>query len=237
VALEDDALAHSRPVSVTVQRASNVDVIIPARDEETTVTDVVAGIRAALPVSRIIVVDNGSTDRTARRAAIAGAEVFSCPEPGLGRAMCLGLAQSRSSRILRTDADIDALDFGRLGQLLDSEADLARGVFESPYDDFPVTRLVVEPLLGLVFPTLTIPPLPISGTYLLRRAAFAGLALPTDWAFDLAVVLFALRERLAIENVDIGLLGDRRRPLSHYVQMASDIMRYTLQCGSPKADT
>lgn len=54
-------------------------VVIPARDEEHAIGDVVAGARTALPAARVIVVDDASRDRTASRARANGAEVLSLP--------------------------------------------------------------------------------------------------------------------------------------------------------------
>ncbi|MEO2057285.1 MAG: glycosyltransferase family 2 protein, partial [Thermoleophilia bacterium] len=54
-------------------------VVIPARDEEHAIGDVVADARAALPAARVIVVDDASRDRTASRARANGAEVLSLP--------------------------------------------------------------------------------------------------------------------------------------------------------------
>ena len=48
------------------------DVVIPARDEETTVAGVVRAALAARGVGRVIVVDDGSSDRTAAVAAGGG---------------------------------------------------------------------------------------------------------------------------------------------------------------------
>jgi glycosyltransferase involved in cell wall biosynthesis len=64
----------------------NVDVVIPALDEEQALPSVLA----ALPhgVRRVVVADNGSTDRTAEVARAAGAVVVSEPRRGYGAA-CL----------------------------------------------------------------------------------------------------------------------------------------------------
>lgn len=67
-----------------------VDVVIPALDEEATL----AGVIAAIPstVRRVVVADNGSTDRTAEVARQAGATVVSEPERGYGAACLAALA-------------------------------------------------------------------------------------------------------------------------------------------------
>ena len=61
--------------------------VIPAYDEAITVGEVVAVARQAQRIAGVIVVDNASTDDTARQAARAGAEVVFCGEPGKGQAM------------------------------------------------------------------------------------------------------------------------------------------------------
>ena len=66
-----------------------VTVIIPALNEEAAITAVLSEIPDA--VSRVIVVDNGSTDATAERARAAGATVVTEPARGYGRACLAGL--------------------------------------------------------------------------------------------------------------------------------------------------
>ncbi|HEY9403864.1 MAG TPA: glycosyltransferase, partial [Pyrinomonadaceae bacterium] len=53
-----------------------ISVVIPALNEEEPIADVVRGIPREI-ASEIIVVDNGSDDRTAERARVAGALVVS----------------------------------------------------------------------------------------------------------------------------------------------------------------
>jgi len=207
-------------------------VIIPARNEQETVGDVVHGIRTSLRVNRIIVIDNGSEDATGEFARKAGGEVHECHDVGLGHAMLRGLSLSQADRVLRIDADISIVDFGRLAALVESEAALARGIFYSPYDSFPVTRLVVEPLLRLLDPGLTLPPLPLSGTYALSRSAFDRKMCQSDWSFDIALLLYALKSGMRVENVNIGILRDRPRTIDHYVPMATDIMQFLLSQAS-----
>ncbi len=64
--------------------------VIPALDEEEAITGVIRAIPAHL-VSEIVVVDNGSTDGTAARAAAAGARVVREPRRGYGRACRAGV--------------------------------------------------------------------------------------------------------------------------------------------------
>ncbi len=77
---------HAREV-VTVGEAAagrGVAVLIPCYNEEPTVARVVARFREELPLARIYVFDNNSTDRTADEARRAGATVFTERRQGKG---------------------------------------------------------------------------------------------------------------------------------------------------------
>jgi len=76
-----------------------VAVVVPCLDEEAAIEGVVGEILAQ-QVDEVIVVDNGSTDKTAERARAAGARVAYQPERGYGRACATGLSA------VRPDADI-----------------------------------------------------------------------------------------------------------------------------------
>ena len=52
-----------------------VAILVPCRNEETTVADVIKGFRAAISDCTVYVYDNNSTDRTAEVASEAGAIV------------------------------------------------------------------------------------------------------------------------------------------------------------------
>ena len=64
---------------------SRVSVVIPALNEEEPIAGVVRECFATGVPGEVIVVDNGSTDRTAEQARAAGARVITAPR-GYGRA-------------------------------------------------------------------------------------------------------------------------------------------------------
>jgi glycosyltransferase involved in cell wall biosynthesis len=68
----------------------NTAVIIPARNEESPLPGVLAEIPSA-KVDLVVVVDNGSTDRTAEVAQAAGVHVVREPRPGYGHACAAGV--------------------------------------------------------------------------------------------------------------------------------------------------
>jgi glycosyltransferase involved in cell wall biosynthesis len=100
-------------------------VVIPARDEEGSIARVIEALPPAC-VARVIVVDNGSRDRTAEVARRAGASVVSEPRPGYGAACLAGLAFVRARPpdvVAFLDADLSE-DPAQLSDLL---APIARG--------------------------------------------------------------------------------------------------------------
>jgi len=66
-------------------------VFIPAWNEQDSIAEVVEGVQKSVPGSDVLVVDDGSVDSTAERAAEAGAMVASLPfNQGLGAALQTG---------------------------------------------------------------------------------------------------------------------------------------------------
>jgi glycosyltransferase involved in cell wall biosynthesis len=87
-----------------------VSVVVPAYSEEEAVETTLASIRDALSEAgadfELIVVDDGSTDRTAELAQKSGARVITLPENrGYGAAVKVGVANACHDRIVISDAD------------------------------------------------------------------------------------------------------------------------------------
>jgi len=107
-------------------------VLIPAYNEEETIGQVVEAVKpAGFPV---VVVDDGSSDRTAERAAAAGAKVVRLPENhGKGAAYAAGLTEVTTPYVVLLDADLIGLKPEHLRTLLDpllrDEAEMTVGVF------------------------------------------------------------------------------------------------------------
>lgn len=106
-----------------------VVVVIPALDEEEAIGQVLAEIPSL--VARVVVVDNGSRDRTAQAAEAAGGVVVHEPRRGYGQACLTGIAAA-------ADADVVAFLDGDhsdhpaqlpevLAPILRGEADLVIG--------------------------------------------------------------------------------------------------------------
>ncbi len=107
--------------------AAPVDVILPCLDEAAALPSVLAGLPAGW---RALVVDNGSTDASARVAAEHGAVVVPEPRRGFGSACAAGLAAATAPVVAFCDAD-GSLDLAELpavvGPVLAGMAELVLG--------------------------------------------------------------------------------------------------------------
>ncbi len=109
--------------------APRIVVIIPALDEEQAIGDVVRGLPSV--VAEVIVVDNGSRDRTAEFARAAGARVVAEPRRGYGQACLTGIAAAGDTDIVvfvdgdRSDDPSQLTDV--VAPILEGRADLVIG--------------------------------------------------------------------------------------------------------------
>lgn len=113
--------------------ASRVAAILPALNEEAAIAAVLAGLRRA-GLGWVIVVDNGSRDRTADRARDAGAMVIAEPRRGYGAACWQGMLAlpAAAEWVLFCDAD-GSDDLDRIADFLSlaSDFDFVLGARES----------------------------------------------------------------------------------------------------------
>ncbi|HZB50869.1 MAG TPA: glycosyltransferase [Mycobacteriales bacterium] len=82
-----------------------IAVLIPCHNEQSSVARVVDGFRAALPTATIYVYDNASSDRTAERAAAAGAVVRREERRGKGTVVCRMFADVDADVYVLVDGD------------------------------------------------------------------------------------------------------------------------------------
>jgi glucosyl-3-phosphoglycerate synthase len=233
---------------------TTVSVILPARDEERTVGNIVSVIRRDLVerapiVDEILVVDSNSTDTTAARAAAAGARVVAQdavlahlpPLTGKGEALWKGLAASSGELIVFVDADLRNFGAhfvsGLLGPLLlDKRIQFVKAAYERPYTGADgvlsrggggrVTELVARPLLNMFWPELAGFVQPLGGEYAARREALEKVPFVTEYGveFGLLVDLLELVGLDAMAQVDLGVRVHGHQAMPALGRMAGQIM-------------
>lgn len=215
-----------------------VAVVVPARDEEETVGDVVSGVRRSwvedVPlVDELVVIDSDSGDATARVAAAAGAVVHAAREvqPGLGPAEGKGEALWKSLFVTTADVlafvDSDLVEWGPhfvaglVGPLLTApEVALVKAVYDRPLLDASgheaetggrVTELVARPLLALHRPGLAGVVQPLAGEWAARRSVLERLSVPVGYGVEIAALVDTadLLGEGAVAQADLGRRAHR----------------------------
>jgi len=193
-----------------------ISVVIPCLNEEEAVGKVVdqalEGIRRSGRSGEVVVVDNGSTDRSAEVATTHGAIVVSEPRRGYGSAYLAGLDAAQGEFIVMGDAD-DTYPLDELGafvERLDAGDDLVIGSrFKGTIhgDAMPfLNRFVGNPiltgLLNLLFGVKVSDA--HCGMRAVRREALAALDLhSTGMEFASEMVFKAYRRGLTVSEVPI----------------------------------
>ena len=113
-------------------------MLVPCRNEEQSVGQVVADFRAALPTATIYVYDNCSTDRTADRAREAGAILRVESRPGKGNVVQRMFADVEADIYILVDGDATydaAAAPAMVKQLVEDDLDMVVGTRDADSDD------------------------------------------------------------------------------------------------------
>jgi glucosyl-3-phosphoglycerate synthase len=225
-----------------------VSLVVPAKDEASTVGQMVESLRARLMgasalVDELVVIDSDSSDATARVAADAGAAVYAASSirpdlgslPGKGEAMWKAQFVTTGDVLVFMDADLIEWDThfvpGLLGPLLtEPSVALVKGFYRRPgpsgLDGGRVTELVARPLISLLHPELAWLVQPLAGEWAIRRDLFSRLSVPCGYAVELAALVDTAAQRgvEAIAQVDLGRRDHRHRDLHDLGAMATQIL-------------
>jgi glycosyltransferase involved in cell wall biosynthesis len=205
----------------------DLTVIIPAYNEADSISRVVEAIRAELQgqAFELLVIDDGSTDETARRAQAAGACVLQHSRNlGYGAALKTGFRAARTEFVVSIDADGQhhSSDILRLWDVRD-RADMAVGA-RTQLLHSPFWRMPGKWLLSVMARYLARRPIPDlnSGLRLFRReVALKYLHLcPSGFSLSTTMTLAMLCRGWRVEYVPIEVI---RRQGKSTVSVATGI--------------
>jgi dolichyl-phosphate beta-glucosyltransferase len=228
--------------------APELSVVVPAYGEGRRIGASVLALRAALgEATEIIVVDDGSPDRTGEAAKEAGAEVIRLPvNKGKGAAVRTGVLAARGALVVFTDADLSYAP----SQIERVRAELERGaeVVVGSRRHVGTTTLVragpVREISGRVFNLFTRMVLPRGfgdtqcGLKGFRRDAARAIfqrATVDGFAFDVEVLLLATRLGYSIVEVPVELdnaVGSTVRLSRDVLRMLRDLVRIKRRAGT-----
>ncbi|WP_285509259.1 glucosyl-3-phosphoglycerate synthase [Actinokineospora sp. NBRC 105648] len=244
------------------KRGRTVSVVLPALDEEATVGAVVASVRPMLGglVDELVVIDSGSTDRTAEVASAAGARVVHRdealpqlePRPGKGEVLWRSLAVTTGDLVVFLDSDLvdpdPAFVPSLLGPLLSvDDVHLVKGFYRRPLrlesaengtGGGRVTELLARPVLSALRPELSPVIQPLGGEYAATRDFLTSVPFAAGYGVEIGLLLDAhTRYGLAgLAQVNLGVRKHRNRSLLQLGVMSRQILGTALErCGVPTA--
>lgn len=204
-----------------------VCAIIPAYNEEATITHVIHPLVSSELIDEVFVVSDGSTDHTARVAEDAGARVHQLSRNrGKGEAMQYAVAHTQSEVLVFLDADLIGLTSDHIERLVLPVVNGARAMNVGIRDRGPVFTRLSHHL-----------PL-ISGERALRREVFEGV--PGEYLHGFMVETslnyFCRVHHLSYGTVDLPGLTIRRkyqkvswpRAVVQYIGMSGEVVQAML---------
>ena len=236
------------PMSTPVRAPTGIAVIIPAHNEERRIAATVEAARRIPGVDVVIVVDDGSTDRTDERAGAAGARVVH-HRRNRGKAAALTTGAQAVARIeakdmptvgrllLFLDADLEATaeTAAPLIEPVESgKADVAIAILPKQLAPGGGHGLVVNLARdGIQRATGWSPTQPLSGQRCLTRQAFeAALPLAKGFGVEVGMTIDLLRKGFRVTEVEVELhhrvTGKEWRAQLHRGRQWRDVARALL---------
>lgn len=174
---------------------NNISAIVPAFNEEGRIQEVISILKLVDLIDEIVVVNDGSTDKTAEVSKNFGARVVNLSEnSGKGGALAAGVKSTLSDILLFIDADLIGLKphhiISLLQPVISGETDMTLGVFTSG-------RLRTD-LSQQIFPF-------ISGQRVLRRSFIEQANDLADSRYGVEICITKHAKRLGIKTLEVHL--------------------------------
>jgi glucosyl-3-phosphoglycerate synthase len=228
---------------------NGVSLVIPVYNEEETLGVIIRTAKRADHIEEVIVVDDGSTDKSREIAKREGARVVAHSiNQGKGKALQSGVAHSSADYVLFMDADIrNIADVNTKTEkvylnpkklnlltepLVHNKADMVKANF-SRYSG-RVTELVAKPLIRMFFPEIKFNQ-PLAGEYGLAIELLEEIQLEDGWGVDSGLLIDTIMQGLKVREVFIGYRDHPMKPLLELTdmsyQVASAILNRAIKYG------
>jgi glycosyltransferase involved in cell wall biosynthesis len=206
----------------------DVAVVIPARNESDRIAATVQAAAGVAGVGLVVVVDDGSGDRTADIAEAAGASVMRhARRRGKAAAMETG---AEAVRLLEAGRDGPSPRHLLAAPVRAGRADMTIAVFRNRVKQGGHGFVVALSGSGIMRATGWRPAQPLNGQRCLTRAAFeAARPLAPGFGAETGLTIDLLRQGLRIEEVEVPLAhratGNDWRSQAHRARQFADVAR------------
>ena len=248
---------------IAAKQGRTVSVVLPALNEQATVGALVSALRPLVGglVDELVVMDSGSTDRTADVAGNAGARVVQRtdvlpelpPWPGKGEVLWRSLAATSGDVLVFIDSDLVDFDAGFIPALLGPllrwhrrprhDIALVKGFYRRPLriesgesgtGGGRVTELLARPLLNALRPELAGVVQPLGGEYAATRQFLESVAFAAGYGVEMGLLLDVHTDYGldGLAQVNLGVRKHRNRSLLELGVMSRQILGAALpRCG------
>src|ERR1035441_5608905 len=205
-----------------------VSIVIPALNEELTISEFVAWCQAGLDRANVrgeILIVDSSTDSTPQKALEAGARVLRTPKRGLGRAYIDAIPFIRGKYVLLGDADL-TYDFREIGGFIAEfrkgrefimgsrfKGHIGPGAMPALHRYFgtPLTTWILNRLYSSSFSDIH------CGMRGITRDALVRMDIRSNsWEYASEMVLKSVQMQLRTAEVPVRFLKDREGRVSHH---------------------
>ena len=249
---------------IAAKQGRTVSVVLPALNEQPTVGALVEALQPLVGglIDELVVMDSGSTDRTAEVARKAGARVVQrtdvlpevAPWPGKGEVLWRSLAATSGDVLVFIDSDLIDFDAGFVPALLgpvllrrrSKRVALVKGFYRRPLrvesaevgtGGGRVTELLARPLLNALRPELAGVVQPLGGEYAATREFLESVPFAAGYGVEIGLLLDA-HTRYGLDGlaqVNLGVRKHRNRSLLELGVMSRQILGAALpRCGVPE---
>lgn len=191
------AKMEKKEFSSTNMQKPKTAAIVPAFNEEATIGNVLRVLLAAKELDEVIVVNDGSTDKTAEISLASGVRIVVLPQrKGKGNAMREGAKHTSAQIIAFFDADLIGLSPEHISQLINpilkQEAKMVIGVRER-LGKIPSAVIKIDPLLA------------IGGERALKRSIFENLPqkFTQNFAIEMALNYYCQVNKFPVSYVKL----------------------------------
>lgn len=216
---------------IEIRQQLKVCVAIPAYNEEKNIERVIKAAKELDEVDEVLVINDGSKDKTAKVAKNAGTRVISLKENrGKGHAMKVGIEKSKGDVLIFLDADQRNISSKKIKKVISP--------FKDGYDFVKtrfdrrggrVTHLTAKPLLGHFFPEIEEKfEQPLSGQIGIKKELMKKIELEGDTGVDVGILIDAVQMGAKIKEVYFGWLIHDEKELKDLDETARAVSRVIL---------